>query len=136
MTRKSKTPGRAVCRCVHRLARSLTRWAWRPEIDALAKIDEAQKNPPKGRLRMYCAGWRDKNMTEWTYYLHSIHATPEAAWAAIESLRGKHKWGEGRSTDCGQCVDVFFPPNAERIHGGAGQPKQPETPTPLDGASC
>jgi hypothetical protein len=26
--------------------------------------------------------------------------------------------------------------NAERIHGGAGQSKQPETPTPLDGASC
>jgi hypothetical protein len=27
-------------------------------------------------------------------------------------------------------------PNAERIHGGAGQSKQPETPTPLDGAAC
>lgn len=26
--------------------------------------------------------------------------------------------------------------NAERIHGGAGLPKQPETPTPLDDASC
>jgi hypothetical protein len=26
--------------------------------------------------------------------------------------------------------------NAERIHGGAGLPNQPETPTPLDGASC
>jgi hypothetical protein len=26
--------------------------------------------------------------------------------------------------------------NAERIHGGAGQSKQSETPTPLDGASC
>ncbi len=30
-----------------------------------------------------------------------------------------------------------FPlPNAERIHGGAGLPNQPEKPTPLDGASC
>jgi hypothetical protein len=28
------------------------------------------------------------------------------------------------------------PLNAERIHGGAGQSNQPETPTPLDGASC
>jgi len=26
--------------------------------------------------------------------------------------------------------------NAERIHGGAGQPKQPETSTPLDDAAC
>ena len=26
--------------------------------------------------------------------------------------------------------------NAERIHGGAGLPNQPETPPPLDGASC
>ena len=26
--------------------------------------------------------------------------------------------------------------NAERIHGGAGLTNQPETPTPLDGASC
>jgi hypothetical protein len=26
--------------------------------------------------------------------------------------------------------------NAERIHGGAGLTKQPETPTPLDDASC
>lgn len=31
---------------------------------------------------------------------------------------------------------AFSPHNAERIHGGAGQPNQPETPTPLDGASC
>ena len=30
----------------------------------------------------------------------------------------------------------FRLPNAERIHGGAGLPNQPETPTPLDGASC
>lgn len=29
-----------------------------------------------------------------------------------------------------------FCENAERIHGGAGQSKQPETSTPLDGASC
>jgi hypothetical protein len=29
-----------------------------------------------------------------------------------------------------------FRTNAERIHGGAGQSNQPETPTPLDGASC
>lgn len=27
-------------------------------------------------------------------------------------------------------------PNAERIHGGAELSNQPETPTPLDGASC
>jgi hypothetical protein len=27
-------------------------------------------------------------------------------------------------------------PNEKRIHGGAGQPNQPETPTPLDGVSC
>jgi len=29
-----------------------------------------------------------------------------------------------------------FSQNAERIHGGAGLTNQPETPTPLDGASC
>jgi predicted secreted protein len=62
--------------------------AWKTELDALAKIDNAQKNPPQGKIRMYCAGWRDKNMIGWgDYYLHSIHATPEAATAAIESLR-------------------------------------------------
>lgn len=31
---------------------------------------------------------------------------------------------------------VFDTSNAERIHGGAGLTNQPETPTPLDGASC
>lgn len=34
------------------------------------------------------------------------------------------------------CMGDDCPPNVERIHGGAGQSKQPETPTPLDGASC
>lgn len=102
---------------LHRLVRRLTRWAWLPELDELAKIDAAQKNPPKGKIRMYCAGWRDKNMIGWgDYCLHSIHATPEAATAAIESLRAEYKWSEGRSNSCGQCVDVFFPANdqAER----------------------
>jgi len=33
-------------------------------------------------------------------------------------------------------VDSICSANAERIHGGAGQSKQPETPTPLDDASC
>jgi len=31
---------------------------------------------------------------------------------------------------------AICPTNDERIHGGAGLPNQPETPTPLDGASC
>ena len=30
----------------------------------------------------------------------------------------------------------IIPENAERIHGGARQSSQSETPTPLDGASC
>jgi len=33
-------------------------------------------------------------------------------------------------------ADALDSPNAKRIHGGAGQPNQLETPTPLDGASC
>lgn len=99
---------------LHRLVRRLSRWVWKAELDALAKIDNAQKNPPQGQIRMYCAGWRDKNMIGWGgYYLHSIHATPEAASAAIEALRAEHGWSEGRSASCGQCVDVFFPANAK-----------------------
>lgn len=94
---------------LHRLVRRLTRWAWRPELDELAKIDAAQKNPPKGKVRMYCAGWRDKDWGD--YYLDSIHPTPEEATAEIESLRVKHKWNENRITSCGQCVDVLFPAN-------------------------
>jgi hypothetical protein len=86
----------------------LTRSAW-----IAAMIDNAQKNPPQGKIRMYCAGWRDRNIIGWgDYYLDSIHPTPEAAAAAVESLRVKHKWGECRATSCGQCVDVFFPANA------------------------
>jgi len=109
---KTQSNSDALSVTLHRLVRRLTRWAWRSELDELAKIDAAQKNPPKGKVRMYCAGWRDKNMSGWgDYYLDSIHATPEAATAAIESLRAEHKWSERRSTSCGQCVDVFFPPN-------------------------
>ena len=108
-----------------RLVRRLTRWAWTSELDALAKIDNAQKNPPQGKARMYCAGWRDKNMIGWgDYYLDSIHATPEEAKAAIESLRVEHGWSEGRSTLCGQCVDVFFPENATMEARRDGRPPQ------------
>jgi hypothetical protein len=95
---------------ITRFIRLLTRWAWRTELDELANIDAAQKNPPKGKIRMYCAGWRDKNMIGLgDYYLHSVHATPEMAKAEIEYLREKNKWSENRSISCGQCVDVFFP---------------------------
>ena len=96
--------------CLTRLVRRLTRWAWTPELNTLAIIAPEQKPPPQGKVRMYCAGWRDKNMIGWgDYYLYSIHPTPAAATEAIESLREEHQWGDDRSPSCGQCVDVFFP---------------------------
>jgi hypothetical protein len=55
------------------------------------------------------------------------------------------KWGYGRGTEADRqrgleearwMVRVLCDANAERIHGGDGLTNQPETPTPLDGASC
>lgn len=72
----------------------------------------------------------------------SLAAMPCSACCGSGQRKGEneHEWETFMET-CEACkgsgtLEIEDCPNAERIHGGAGQSKQPETPTPLDDAAC
>jgi hypothetical protein len=109
-TKSGSLSSSALVRPLIAMVRKATKWAWKSELDTLAAIERAQANPPQGMVKMYCAGWRDKNAIGWgEYCLRSIHATPGDALAAIESLRAEHQWDASRKTSCGQEVSVYWP---------------------------
>lgn len=110
------------------VVRKLTEWAWKKELDTLMAIDCAQKNPPRGTRRMFCAGWRDKTAIGWgEYYLRSIHATAGDARAAIEALRMEHQWDNSREPSCGQEVSVYWPHAKDHSPIGAVSASNPES---------
>jgi len=93
---------------------------WLGKIQSLEAMAEAFGEPRKGARQRW--SWRANELLE---------GLPHMTWQRTDRQR-RH----ARELAKEHHAKRKAAPNAERIHGGAGLPNQPETPTPLDGASC